>query len=53
MRVDGETELLLGAVGQVHEQFVGRLDRLSAVFAHEMAMGSRGEVVRGRSMSEM
>jgi len=53
MGIDGETELLLGEVSQVHEQFVGCLDRLSAVFAHEMAMGGRGQVVRGGSMSEM
>ena len=53
MGIDGETELLLGAVGQVREQFVRCLDRLATVFAYEVAMGACGQVVRGRSVSEM
>ena len=53
MGIDGETEFLLGAVGQVHEQFVRRPDSLATVLAHEVAMGACGQVVRGRSVSEM
>lgn len=53
MRVDGETELFLGAFGEAHEQLVGCFEGVAAVLADEVTVRAGGQVVRGRSMSEM
>ena len=53
VRVDGEGELRLGRPGQATEELVGRLDHGAAHLTDEMAVGRRGEVVRGRAVAKM
>ena len=43
----------LARSARLDEQLVRRLDRVATVFADEVAMGTGGQVVRGRPMPEM
>ena len=43
----------LARSARAHEQLVRRFDRVATVFADEVAMGTGGQVVRGRPMPEM
>jgi len=53
VRIDVEVELRLRRPRQAQEDLVGRLDHGAALFADEMAVSTRSEMVRGGAVAEM
>ena len=53
MGVDAEVELLLSCLRQAGEEDIGSFKHLAACFTDEVSVGGTGQVIRGRSMSEV